>query len=59
MEYNQYETRSADETKTNWMTQLPGSGSHIKRDDLVNAQATVAQAYAAPAYKAPAYKPAY
>ena len=40
LRYRQKEVRSKDETKTMWDTELPGK-SHIKRDDLVNAQVRV------------------
>ena len=40
LRYRQKETRSKDETKTNWDTELPGK-SWIKRDDLVNAKVRV------------------
>ena len=43
LRYRQKETRSKDETKTNWDTELPGK-SWIKRDDIVNAQMHVAYA---------------
>ena len=38
--YGQHETRSKDDTKTNWWTDLPGK-SHIKRDDNVHAEMRV------------------
>ncbi len=51
-DYAQSEVRNKDETKTNWRVILPGKGSHIKRDDQVNAEMRVSHAahasYAAP-----------
>ena len=57
-DYAQTETRSGDNTKTNWRVALPGK-SWIKRDDVVNAEMRVSQ-HAAPSYSASAYgKAAY
>ena len=57
-DYAQAETRSGDNTKTNWRVALPGK-SWIKRDDVVNAEMRVSQ-HAAPSYSASAYgKAAY
>ena len=42
LRYRQKETRSKDDTKTTWDTELPGK-SWIKRDDIVNAQMRVSQ----------------
>ena len=50
-DYAQTEVRNKDETKTNWRVVLPGKGSHIKRDDAVNAEMRVS--HSAPAYIAP------
>ena len=36
LRYGQKETRSKDDTQTNWWTELPGK-SHIKRDDQIHA----------------------
>ncbi len=43
LRYRQKETRSKDDTKTTWDTELPGK-SWIKRDDAVNAQMHVSYA---------------
>ena len=59
LRYRQKETRSKDDTHTNWDTELPGK-SHIKRDDIVNAQMHVSYAkggdYKSNDYKMDNYK---
>ena len=61
LNYGQYESRSKDDTKTNWWTELPGK-SHIKRDDIINAQQHVSYSkgyggdYKSNDYKMDSYK---
>ena len=53
-DYAQTETRSGDNTKTYWRVALPGK-SHIKRDDVVNAEMRMSQSYGGD-YKSADYK---